>query len=89
VVLVPAQGRAAARQAQLLRAAAPRLAILSAAAHSARSASTTASLAAWRAAGAQTRVTGIDGALELQFTPDGQVDLDVWFRSRIGLSEAP
>jgi competence protein ComEC len=78
VVLIPGQGSAAARQTELMRASAPRLAILSADARGARSATVAASLAAWRAAGAEIRITGVDGALELQFMPNGPLSLLRW-----------
>jgi competence protein ComEC len=78
VVLIPGQGRAAARQTELIQAAAPRLAILAADARAARTASVAASVAAWRAAGAGIHITGVDGALELQFRPDGPISLLRW-----------
>ena len=78
VVLVPGGGSASARQPLLMTAAAPRLAILSGNARSPLAATTAATLAAWRAVGAQTLVTGIDGALELRFAADGRIDLRRW-----------
>jgi competence protein ComEC len=78
VVLVPGGGSATARQPLLMTTAAPRLAILSGNARSPLAASTAATLAAWRDAGAQTRITGIDGALELRFEADGRIVLWSW-----------
>jgi competence protein ComEC len=78
VVLIPGQGRAAARHTELIQATAPRLAILGADARAARTASVAASVAAWRAAGAGIHITGVDGALELQFRPDGPISLLRW-----------
>jgi competence protein ComEC len=80
VVLVPGHGSASARQAALMRAAAARIALLSDTARGAQRASAAVTLHAWRAAGAQTHVTGIDGALELRFEPAGTIDLLRWNR---------
>ena len=78
VVLIPGHGSAAARQPVLIHAAAAQLALLSDVARSAHSASATVSLRAWRAGGARTLVTGVNGALELRFEPDGAVGLVSW-----------
>ena len=54
--------------------------LLSASARVAGSAKPAAALQAWRAAGAQTLVTGVDGALELRFGPGAAATLRRWPR---------
>lgn len=80
VVLVPGHGSASARQPALMHATAARLALLSDTARGAHRTGAAATLRAWQAAGAQTHVTGIDGALELRFEPGGAIDLLRWNR---------
>ncbi len=78
VTLIPAHGSRSAYSASLVNALQPRLAILSAAARAPQRATVAATLRAWSAGGAQLRITGRDGALELQFQPSGRVLLAQW-----------
>ena len=78
VVLVPGHGSRSAWSAALASAASAQLAILSAGPRARQRATVAATMAAWRAAGAQLRETGRDGALELQFQPSGRIDIAQW-----------
>ncbi len=60
--------------------AAPHWLILSAGARVADGANAAAALQTWRASGAQTFVTGVDGALELRFGPGAGARLSLWRR---------
>jgi competence protein ComEC len=78
VALIPGHGSRIAYSASLLDALQPQLAILSAPARAPQRAAVAATLRAWSALGAQLRITGRDGALELQFQPSGRVLLAQW-----------
>ena len=78
VALIPAHGSRIAYSASLPDALQPQLAILSAPARAPQRAAVAATLRAWSAFGAQLRITGRDGALELLFQPSGHVLLAQW-----------
>jgi len=78
VALIPGHGSRSAYSASLLSTLQPQLAILSAPLRAPQRATVAATLRAWSAAGAQLRITGRDGALELQFQPSGRVLLAQW-----------
>lgn len=78
VALIPGHGSRAAFAPSLPDALQPQLVILSAPALAPQRASVAATLRAWTAGGAQLRVTGRDGALELQFHSSGRVLVAQW-----------
>jgi competence protein ComEC len=78
VALIPGHGSRAAWSAALPLSISPRLAILSAPLRAERRAAVAATLRGWRSAGAQLLTTGRDGALELQFQPNGRIDVAQW-----------
>jgi beta-lactamase superfamily II metal-dependent hydrolase len=78
VALIPGHGSRAAYTASLPDVLQPQLVILSAPARAPQRASVAATLRAWTAGGAQLRVTGRDGAIELQFQSSGRVLVAQW-----------
>jgi competence protein ComEC len=78
VALVPGHGSRSAYSASLPEALQPQLVILSAPVRAPQRASVAATLRAWTAGGAQLRITGRDGALELQFQSSGRVLVAQW-----------
>ena len=80
IVLPAARSALAPRMAQTNdNAAAPWL-LLCASAREAARPDTAAALRAWADAGARTRVTGLDGALEMRIGPAGRIELKAWRR---------
>jgi competence protein ComEC len=84
VVLVPGHGSAVARSAALMAASGAQWAILSATARAACRSGVSATLAAWRSTGAQTWVTGQQGALELDFLTTGAITVTGWRKPQSG-----
>ena len=80
LVLTPAHGGTLARLPGSAGPPAAHWLLLSASARVAGSAKPAAALQAWREAGAQTLVTGVDGALELRFGPGAVGTLRRWRR---------
>ncbi|MGB8692845.1 MAG: DNA internalization-related competence protein ComEC/Rec2 [Steroidobacteraceae bacterium] len=78
VALIPGHGSRSAYSASLPEALQPQLVILSAPVRAPQRATVAATLRAWTAGGAQLRITGRDGALELQFQPSGRVLVAQW-----------